>query len=1173
MAVIPAQAGTHELNGSRSWVPACAGMTSDGAPMHFERLRLSGFKSFVDPAELRIDPGLTGVVGPNGCGKSNLLEAFRWVMGEGSPKSLRGGGMDDVIFAGTARRPGRDFAEVMLTLGGVDAAAFRGDDTLQVVRRIERGLGSAYRVNGRDVRARDVALLFADAATGAHSPALVSQGRIGAIIAAKPAERRALLEEAAGISGLHVRRHEAELRLRATEANLLRLDDVIAAQTAAAAALKRAAKAAERYRALSDALQDAEKALVFARWTAAQAAVATATAAADAAERAVAAATRDAARTGTAQADAAAALPGLRQAAAAAAAARQAIVEAERALVADAERVAARSRDLAATAATIARDRAREDGLARDAAAADARLAAEAAALAERIAAATPALAAADAAVAAAERDAAAGEGDLAAAIEAHARSAAAARAAATALDTARGRLARAQAEADRLAAVPLPDLVALDARRAAAAAQVEIAGAAIAQASKDIAAADTERRTAEAAREVAATELSAARAVATGLAAERDALARLLAGGGAAASLLDRITVARGDERAFAAAFGDDLAATLGGDAGRFWEAVAGDGPARPAGSEALDATAPPELARRLAATGIADPAAAPALAASLRPGQRLVTRDGRLWRWDGFRDLGVAGAAGVGGRGVAAAERLTQRNRLAALAAELPGAEAAVVAGRAATTAAETALAAAGAADRAARTARAAAERDHDAARAAAAAAAAERDRALAARDASTAAIARLRDDAAGFAGEVAAAEAAAAEITGLPELAAAVTAARGAAEAARATLATTRAAAATGRRDRDAATARAGAVAAERREWDRRTAASAAHRADLDRRAAAAEAEAAAIAGRPAALAAEQAALATRGSAADAARRAADDALAAAEARLAALDREARALGETLADAREARARAAAQADHALHRRREIEAACGARFGTAPPTLGATPGDAEALAAEVARLAAERERLGPVNLRADLELAELTATTAATAGERADLDTAILRLRGSIGALNREGRVRLRAAFEAVDGHFRDLFGTLFAGGAAHLELVESDDPLAAGLEIMAQPPGKKLQSLTLLSGGEQALTATALIFALFLTTPSPLCVLDEVDAPLDDANVERFCDLLDRMAADTATRFLIVTHNAVTMSRMHRLYGVTMAEPGVSQLVSVDLGAAAVLLAAE
>ena len=186
---------------------------------------------------------------------------------------------------------------------------------------------------------------------------------------------------------------------------------------------------------------------------------------------------------------------------------------------------------------------------------------------------------------------------------------------------------------------------------------------------------------------------------------------------------------------------------------------------------------------------------------------------------------------------------------------------------------------------------------------------------------------------------------------------------------------------------------------------------------------------------------------------------------------------------------------------------------------------------------------------------------------------AAERDELVEAVHRLRGSIGTLNREGRQRLTAAFEAVDGHFRRLFTTLFDGGAAHLALVDSDDPLEAGLEIMAQPPGKRLQSLTLLSGGEQALTAVALIFALFLTNPAPICVLDEVDAPLDDANVERFCDLLDAMVAQTNTRYLIVTHNAVSMARMHRLFGVTMVEPGVSRLVSVNLHGAEALLAAE
>ncbi|PKP93857.1 MAG: chromosome segregation protein, partial [Alphaproteobacteria bacterium HGW-Alphaproteobacteria-16] len=228
--------------------------------MQIKRLRLTGFKSFVDPAELRIEPGLTGIVGPNGCGKSNLLEALRWTMGENSAKSMRGSGMEDVIFAGTATRPQRDFAEVSIL------AEQAGDEELEVVRRIERGAGSAYRINGRDVRAKDVALLFADSATGAHSPALVSQGRIGAIIQAKPGERRQMLEEAAGISGLHVRRKDAEQRLRATEANLTRLDEVIGDQEARAAALKRQARQAERYRELSDRIRLAEARMIFARW-------------------------------------------------------------------------------------------------------------------------------------------------------------------------------------------------------------------------------------------------------------------------------------------------------------------------------------------------------------------------------------------------------------------------------------------------------------------------------------------------------------------------------------------------------------------------------------------------------------------------------------------------------------------------------------------------------------------------------------------------------------------------------------------------------------------------------------------------------------------------------------------------------------------------------------------
>ncbi|HEU4705057.1 MAG TPA: chromosome segregation protein, partial [Sphingomicrobium sp.] len=279
------------------------------------------------------------------------------------------------------------------------------------------------------------------------------------------------------------------------------------------------------------------------------------------------------------------------------------------------------------------------------------------------------------------------------------------------------------------------------------------------------------------------------------------------------------------------------------------------------------------------------------------------------------------------------------------------------------------------------------------------------------------------------------------------------------------------------------------------------------------------------------------------------------------------------------ESLSAARETRAAASARAEAQQARSAEYARICVERFECVPQRLPEKLGfdaqevlDPEAESAQLERLTADRERLGPVNLVAEQELAEIDSARTSGAAEAEELTQAIHRLRGSIGSLNREGRVRLLAAYEKVDAHFRSLFRTLFDGGQAHLELVESDDPLEAGLEIMAQPPGKRLSTLTLLSGGEQALTAIALIFALFLTNPAPICVLDEVDAPLDDANVERFCDLLERMTEETDTRYLIVTHNAVTMSRMHRLYGVTMIEKGISRLVSVDLSAAT-LLAAE
>ncbi len=237
--------------------------------MKFSRLRLSGFKSFVEPTELVIEKGLTGVVGPNGCGKSNLLEALRWVMGESSYKSMRASGMDDVIFSGTAQRPARNMAEVLVTMDNAERSApahFNDNETLEISRRIEREAGSAYRINGRDVRARDVQLLFADASTGARSPALVRQGQIGEIINAKPQARRLILEEAAGITGLHTRRHEAELKLKAAEQNVARLEDVIGQLQAQLSSLRRQARQAAKYKSLSAEIRRLEATGLYLAW-------------------------------------------------------------------------------------------------------------------------------------------------------------------------------------------------------------------------------------------------------------------------------------------------------------------------------------------------------------------------------------------------------------------------------------------------------------------------------------------------------------------------------------------------------------------------------------------------------------------------------------------------------------------------------------------------------------------------------------------------------------------------------------------------------------------------------------------------------------------------------------------------------------------------------------------
>jgi len=1151
--------------------------------LRIKRLRLTGFKSFVEPAELRIEPGLTGIVGPNGCGKSNILEAIRWAMGESSAKSMRGAGMDDVIFAGTTTRPARDFAEVTLSIEAATPPALAGvagsgpvpEDKadIEVTRRIERGAGSAYRVNGRDVRARDVALLFADAATGAHSPALVSQNRIGAIISARPAERRAMLEEAAGISGLHVRRRDAEQRLRAAEANLARLDELLLDMEQRAGALRRQARAAERYRRLSDDIRIAEARLVFVRWREAAGAAEAARAEAAAAEAAVTAA-------GLAHGDAAnaqrAAAEAVAERRAAASATREGASEAAHKLArlrAESDTAQRRIDELSRRRAMLAADQAREAALCADAGAALDRLREELAALDGRLAQAGERQAEIAGRLAAHEEAARQSDAALAQARAREAAEAAELRLARGQVEAARQQVGRAEAEAARVAAQMkmLDDGAGTAERRRTARAARLAAEARLSDAGGALAAAEREREAAASARETAEAEAAGAKAALAAAETEAGALRKALAGA-TGDRALDKVRPAKGYERALAAALGDDLDAALSADGPRRWTGAAPqpEDPPLPPGCIPLAqfVDAPAALERRLAQVGVVD---VDDRALPLAVGQRLVTADGKLRRWDGYVAHGV---------GAAAAERLVRVNRLGVLDEVLPQRRAAVEAAQALSAAAAAAL----------QSARDAAERARRAeAEASAAIRAAQREEDQAAAELERIAIRRsgLEERAAQAQAELRASrshqEQVEAVVQALPDLAivqAAVREAGARAEQYQRALADVRAEAATHARALSADSQRRGAAAGEVAAWSDRSAKAVERDTELARRIAEAEEEYRALAVMPERLKAQVesaeadiAAAQQRARDAADAERTADAALREAETALARR-------AEALAAAREARAGAAARADAQDARRIEMGRISGERFECPPPLLPQRVGfDEEELrtaqeeSARLEKLTLDRERIGPVNLIAERELAELEEGRATSAAERDELGIACHRLRGSIGSLNREGRARLLTAFEAVDRHFRSLFTTLFEGGQAHLALIESDDPLEAGLEIMAQPPGKRLQSLTLLSGGEQALTAIALIFALFLTSPAPICVLDEVDAPLDDANIERFCGLLDRMSGETDTRYLIVTHNAVTMSRMHRLFGVTMVERGVSRLVSVDLGSAEHLLAAE
>ena len=854
--------------------------------MNFKKIKILGFKSFVDQTDIVIEEGLTGIVGPNGCGKSNVVESLRWCMGETSPKSMRSSGMEDVIFSGTSDRPARNNAEVTIFLDNKDRnapAEFNNDEEIQIRRKIEVEKGSEYRINGKEVRARDVQRLFADLSTGAHSPSLISQGRVGALINAKPIDRRAVLEEAAGISGLHSRRHEAELKLKGAENNLQRLKDIMRQLNTQINNLQKQAKQAEAYKSISEEITRLEGIVTYLKWYNLKDSFEKSNTDLKSSEQLIQKYTLEVTQATNDQAKANEKIQPLREKEIEAAAKLNRINLERESLDKEEERIKELKTSLEQSIQQNIGDYEREQYQLENA----------------------------------------------------------------------------------------LRDLETLNTKKSELGSEVSL---------QDF---DNEQ----------VTDLKEEKKQ---LEAQIDELEENI-------EKYNSIKLSKRDD----------------------WQK-------------------------------------------SIISEENLRSRESTLKEVEGYDDP----------------KNWTQTfsekfyNSLKDISDRVINAK----------------------------------ELTEDAKK--------SYDKASGdAKDAVTMSM-QLRENL----------------------------------------------------RQKD--------VEEKHSDWNyeyqrlnKNIQSSRKQIDELKQRRVKSEEELKKIINRPEEIAQKRGQLIETKGFAEKERQFAADRLAEADNELKKYENVLRKAQNDLANVRESKGRTEATKELAESRLSELESESLEKYNCRPDSiisklsitddLETLQNNFERNETRLDKLKQQRDTLGVVNLRADLETKEIEQELEKMNNEKTDLETAIKKMRESIEELNKEGRARLLEAFEVVNKHFKEVFIKLFNGGKAHLELVDADDPLEAGLEMMVSPPGKKLQSMSLLSGGEQALTAMSLIFAVFLTNPSPICVLDEVDAPLDDANVERFCNLLDDIAEKTNTKFLIITHHALTMSRMDRLFGVTMAERGVSQIVSVDL----------
>jgi len=1142
--------------------------------VQFNKLKLTGFKSFVENTELRIDTGLTGVIGPNGCGKSNLVEALRWVMGENSPKRMRSSGMNDVIFAGSELRPQRNTAEVILTVDNTDRTApaeLNSDDTLEISRKIERDVGSIYKVNGKNVRMKDVQLLFADSSIGANSPAMVSQGRVADMINAKPQQRRLVLEEAAGISGLHARRHEAELKLRGAETNLTRVEDVIGNMGNQLENLKKQARQAARYRNLSGLIEQAESVVLYTRWLETTSSVERALQAFKDAEAIVVDKTMTTAALSTEQTEATAVLPELRQTEAAAAATLQRLKLAYGSLETEERKVMEERTKSEELLRQFTSDVEHEKNQKIEANETIERLTSEYERHTTNMQNQEEFEKEAKEKVANSQNQVSDLEIKLSALTETVATQEANLRSMERNINNIKNRQAQLAGRKERFESdyTSLLEKTPQKTELEALSATIDATEQKYNDINVDLEIAEMVKTAAENALNEERETLQKARDAYKSLVAESEGLRRLLQKqqSDEYEPIIDKLEVESGLEKALAVALGDDLQASLNKSAPVFWRELIGVDNLNNLPEQAQPLSkfvrGPFALKRILSQIGVVENAEmAEDLMSHLYPGQCLVTYDGGAWRWDGL--VITPGAEN------ASAIRLEHKNRLSEIEEEievkkaiLEEAELKFAEVNEKHSEARVSL------DTLRRSLKETAE-SLNSLRSKHSKLTHSMSEVNAKLSSLTTSIETTSQEFEEVTAEVNEAEKALAEMPDTSENKKQMEAFKEELSEKRHGLIEDQSSYNEIKRAGENRLRRMESIKVEIESWSSRMERIYGRVLELEERINQAKDIIQQLDNRPVEIEAEKQELMTSITEAEIKRQEAADILISSETKVNNLQRDLREAEHILSDAREARAMAQASVNTTQNNQQNIEGIITEKFSATPEELvkkyeidASNLPEINQMQSKLERLLKERENMGPVNLRAEVESQEITDKMTGMETERNDLVQAIEKLREGINKLNKEARERLLASFETVDKHFQVLFTRLFNGGSAYMKMVDAADPLEAGLEIFAQPPGKKNQSLSLLSGGEQALTSIALIFAMFLTNPAPICVLDEVDAPLDESNVDRYCSLLEHLVQSCRTRFIVITHHRMTMARMDRLYGVTMGEKGVSQLVSVDL----------